>query len=184
MSLQNLYYKRTAATAKACYICYKPTTTVLSTIDTTDFLYTCPVHLTDPGFTTRLKDDVSDKKAGASAEEIARVKQEWEEKQKKKKQEKEKGKEKENGDKTEELAKGQNDKEQATQKASEEPSDKRPEAPSAGQPMAPPRPTHECYVLHRHVFDIRLAEHRRRRQAAQARTLAPRLPGTPSNTMS
>ncbi|KAI6004025.1 VPS4-associated protein 1 [Pisolithus albus] len=164
MSLQNLYYKRTAATAKACYVCYKPTTTVLATIDTTDFLYTCLVHLTDPGFATRLKDDDNDKKVGVSAEEIVRVKQEWEEKQKKKR-EKEKGKE-------------------DSDKASEESLDKKPEAASARQPIASPRPMHERYVLHRRIFDLRLAEHRRRRQAAQVRTLAPRLPGTPSNTMS
>ncbi|KIK30725.1 hypothetical protein PISMIDRAFT_26475 [Pisolithus microcarpus 441] len=172
MSLQNLYYKRTAATAKACYVCYKPTTTVLATIDTTDFLYTCLVHLTDPGFATRVKDDDDDKRVGVNAEEIARVKQEWEEKQKKKR-EKEKGKED-----------GENDKERAKQPASEEFLDKKPEAASVRQPIASPRPLHERYVLHRRIFDLRLTEHRRRRQAAQVRTLAPRLPGTPSNTVS
>ncbi|KAI6034105.1 VPS4-associated protein 1 [Pisolithus microcarpus] len=172
MSLQNLYYKRTAATAKACYVCYKPTTTVLATIDTTDFLYTCLVHLTDPGFATRVKDDDNDKRVGVNAEEIARVKQEWEEKQKKKR-EKEKGKED-----------SENDKERAKQPASEEFSDKKPEAASVRQPIASPRPLHERYVLHRRIFDLRLTEHRRRRQAAQVRTLAPRLPGTPSNTVS
>ncbi|KAI6122761.1 VPS4-associated protein 1 [Pisolithus croceorrhizus] len=181
MSLQNLYYKRTAATAKACYVCYKPTTIVLATIDTTDFLYTCLVHLTDPGFATRIKDDDNDKKVGVNAEEIARVKQEWEDKQKKKR-EKEKGKD--DGDKADRPAKGENDKERAQQKASEEPSDKKPEAAGVGQPTTSPKPMHERYVLHRRIFDIRLAEHRRRRQAAQAKTLAPRLPGTPSNTMS
>lgn len=181
MSLQNLYYKRTAATAKACYVCYKPTATVLATIDTTDFLYTCLVHLTDPGFATRVKDDDDDKRVGVNAEEIARVKQEWEEKQKKKR-EKEKGKE--DSDKVDGPAKGENDKERAKQQASEEFLDKKPEAASVRQPIASPRPVHERYVLHRRIFDLRLTEHRRRRQAAQVRTLAPRLPGTPSNTVS
>ena len=35
------------ATAKPCYICKRPTETVLSTIKTEDFLYTCESHLTD-----------------------------------------------------------------------------------------------------------------------------------------
>ncbi|KAG9317628.1 VPS4-associated protein 1 [Chiua virens] len=94
MTFPNFYYKRTAATAKACYICYKPTVTVLATIDTSDFFYTCPVHLTDRGFATRAPDpepDVKKDKGAVSAEEIAKVKQEWEEKQRlKKEKEKEK----------------------------------------------------------------------------------------------
>lgn len=192
MSLQNVYYKRTAATAKACYICYKPSTTVLATVDTTDFLYTCPVHLTDPGFATRVKDHDNDdtKKLSTSAEEIARVKQEWEERQKRKrekqKQKQKEEKRKEDGEKAAEPAKGKDDKEQDKQKVPEESStsDKKPEAPSAGQPTVSPRPTHERYVLHRHIFNLRLAEYRKRRQAAQAKTLAPRLPGIPSSTMS
>ncbi|KAI6035501.1 VPS4-associated protein 1 [Pisolithus orientalis] len=176
MSLQNVYYKRTAATAKACYICYKPSTTVLATVDTTDFLYTCPVHLTDPGFATRVKDHDNDdtKKLSASAEEIARVKQEWEEKQKRMR-EKQKQKQKEEKRK-------EDDKQKVPEESST--SDKKPEAPGAGQPTVSPRPTHERYVLHRHIFNLRLAEHRKRRQAAQAKTLAPRLPGIPSSTMS
>jgi len=35
------------ATAKPCYICKRPTETVLSTIKTEDFLYTCESHLGD-----------------------------------------------------------------------------------------------------------------------------------------
>ena len=38
-------------------MCYKATTTVLATIDATDFIYTCGVHLADGGFATVIKDD-------------------------------------------------------------------------------------------------------------------------------
>ncbi|KIM67844.1 hypothetical protein SCLCIDRAFT_106824 [Scleroderma citrinum Foug A] len=166
MSFPNLYYKRTVATAKSCFICYKPTTTVLATIDTTDFLYTCPVHLTDPGFTTCVNEPDT-KKASPSAEEIAKVKQEWEEKQKKKKEtEKEKDKDK--------------DKDKLPEETTQE---SRAATAASGQSTPAPTPTHERYVLHRNIFSLRVAEHRRRRQAAQAKTLAPRLPGTPTNTI-
>jgi len=78
-----------AATARPCFICYKPTTIVLATINAVDFLYTCPVHLTDPGFATALGESVDGpvggpRKMGLSPEEIAKVKEEWEERQKKK----------------------------------------------------------------------------------------------------
>ncbi|KAG6328808.1 hypothetical protein ID866_10282 [Astraeus odoratus] len=183
MSLQNLYYKRTAATAKACYICYKPTTIVLATIDTTDFLYTCAIHLTDPGFATRVKDEV-DTKVGASAEEIAKIKQEWEDKQRKKREkEKEKEKEKEEREKADKEKEDTKEKEKAAD--GEVDKSKKPEgsATASGQPAPSPKPTHERYVLHRDIFSIRVAEQRRRRQNAQVKTLAPRLPGTPTNTL-
>lgn len=34
-------------TPRSCYICRRETTTVLATLKTEDFLYTCEVHLTD-----------------------------------------------------------------------------------------------------------------------------------------
>lgn len=46
--LQNIYYERKAATAKACFVCRTPSTTVLATVDTKDFIYTCEKHLNDP----------------------------------------------------------------------------------------------------------------------------------------
>jgi len=52
---------------------------VLATINTVDFLYTCPGHLADHGFATNLGAGT-----GVTEEEIAKVKEEWEEKQRKK----------------------------------------------------------------------------------------------------
>ena len=45
-------------------------------------------------------------------------------------------------------------------------------------------PKHEKYSLHRHIFAMRQDEHRRRRQASEARTLAPKLPSAPSGSVS
>jgi hypothetical protein len=175
MSFPNLYYKRTTATAKACYICYKPTTVVLATIDTSDFLYTCAIHLSDHGFATRVLEPESENKIGISVEEIAKLREEWEEKQRRKK-EKEKEKEKTDKDKTTDGEKKEDD-------GKSEKSPKVPGSlPTSG--FLTPRPTHEKYILHRDIFALRVSEHRRRRQTSQVKDLAPRLPGAPSSSLS
>ena len=144
-----------------------------------DFLYTCDTHLSDPGFASQVgnaNDGVGAggaKKMGLSPEEIAKVKAEYEERQKKKAEkakEKEKDKEKEKGSKEGEEKESKNEK-------SNTPGTKSP--PSSSASPAPATPTHQRYTLHRDIFALRLAEHRRRRQAAQAKELAPRLPGAP-----
>ena len=56
-----------------------------------------------------------------------------------------------------------------------------PSAPLSEEPTS--RPTHERYVLHRNIFALRTAEHRRKRQAAQTKDLAPRFPGAPSGSL-
>lgn len=50
--LVNVYYKRSVATPKTCFICHRETTTCLATEGVSDFLYTCPSHLLDPGVST------------------------------------------------------------------------------------------------------------------------------------
>ncbi|KAG6907839.1 hypothetical protein DXG01_007221 [Tephrocybe rancida] len=174
MLFNNIYYKRTTATAKACYVCYKPTTTVLATINTTDFLYTCPGHLSDHGFASTLGgEDGADgaRKVVLSDEEIAKVKEEWEEKQKRKKEKEKEDKEKKEKDGEKDKGK---DKEDTKKDGSKSP-------PMSGSLTAktPPAPVHERYALHRDFFAMRQGEHRKRRQAAQAKDLAPRLPFAP-----
>lgn len=168
------------ATARPCYVCHKPTSTVLATIQLVDFLYSCDTHLSDPGFASQVG-QASDgmgaggAKMGLSPEEIAKVKQEWEERQKKKQEKKSKEKDKdasEDGD-------GKSDKKA---ESGEDKSSKSP--PSSTSPpstlvSSSTKPSHERYTLHRDIFALRLAEHRRRRQAIQAKELAPRLPGAP-----
>ncbi|KAF9247132.1 hypothetical protein BU15DRAFT_69970 [Melanogaster broomeanus] len=167
MSFQNIYYKRTAATAKACYICYKPTTTVLATIDTTDF-----------------HPESDTKKTGASLEEIAKVKEEWEEKQRRKKENKDKEKDTEGKDKNQEGNEAGDGKKAEGSQEKKPDITKAPTSSSSGQSTPASKPTHERYILHRDIFALRVADHRRRRQAAQAKDLAPRLPGAPRSTLS
>ncbi|KZT12880.1 DUF1742-domain-containing protein [Laetiporus sulphureus 93-53] len=184
MSFTNLYYKRAVATARPCYVCHKPTTTVLATIQTVDFIYVCDTHLSDPGFASQVADASdglggSGAKAGLSPEEIAKVKREWEERQKKK-QEKEKEKEK-GTDKDGKAGQDTDEGEKKGKEGSKSPTSV-PGSLSSGSttPSTPAvKPSHQRYTLHRDIFAMRLAEHRKRKQAAQARELAPRLPGAP-----
>ncbi|KAL5363609.1 VPS4-associated protein 1 [Aspergillus floccosus] len=100
MSLPNTWHLRRVAdtAAKACYVCYKPSTSVLITPDNKDFFYVCPSHLKDKNFCSPIvdaEDQAAKKKQEAMALEIEKVKKEYEEKQKKKQKEKEKKKDKE-----------------------------------------------------------------------------------------
>ncbi|TFK29218.1 DUF1742-domain-containing protein [Coprinopsis marcescibilis] len=179
MSFANIYYKRAVATPKACYVCYRPTTTVLATINTLDFLYTCPSHLTDTNFASRIPDENTAKPGpSVSPEEIDKIKKEWEEKQKMK-EEKEKEKAK-NAEKDKEKEKSKADDGGESSKAGSKSA--LPEATSPGA-TTPAKPVHERYSLHRDFYAMRQSEHRKRRQAAQARELAPRLPGAPTGAI-
>jgi len=148
---------------------------VLATIDTTDFLYTCALHLSDHGFATRVFEPEIEHKIGASLEEIAKIKEEWEEKQKRKK-EKEKHKEKADKD---------TDKDKAADESEKKEDDTKSKVPGLlpTSGSSTPKPIHEKYILHRDIFALRMSEHRRRRQTSQAKDLAPRLPGAPSSSL-
>lgn len=132
---------QTTGTAKACYVCYKPTTTVLATVNTVDFLYTCLGHLSDSGFATIVQED-SKPSAAVSAEEIAKVKAEWQEKQKKK-QEREKVLAKEKEEKGEDSA----SKEKEELKVPSPPG-----SLSLASQSTTSQPTHDRYILHRDFF--------------------------------
>ncbi|KAG6057366.1 hypothetical protein E4U17_001402 [Claviceps sp. LM77 group G4] len=99
----NLYAHRKVAetAAKACDICFKPSTSVLITADKKDYFYVCPTHLKDAYFCTPKTDEaaIKAKKEKALAEEIEKVKKEYQEKQQKKK-EKEEAKKNGEGDKS------------------------------------------------------------------------------------
>jgi len=156
---------------------------VLATIQTVDFLYTCDTHLSDPGFASQVgqaNDGVgaSGAKLGLSPEEIAKVKQEWEERQKQKKKKDEDKEKDKNKSQT-----GDVDKDDTKEKGSESPkaspkvTGALPPGPTPSVPST--KPSHERYTLHRDIFTLRLSEHRKRRQVAQAKELGPRLPGAP-----
>ncbi|KAI0698629.1 VPS4-associated protein 1 [Cytidiella melzeri] len=178
MSFTNLYYKRAVGTPRACYVCYKPTTTVLATVNTVDFIYVCDTHLSDRGFASQVGeagDGVGAggvKKLGLSTEEIAKVKEQWEERHKRK-QEKGKGKEESKGGDEEDKK----EKDAKLDAKSPAPS----VTPTFGTttPNTPSPPAHQRYTLHRDIFAMRLADHRRRKQTTQAQALAPMLPAAP-----
>ncbi|KAJ1308606.1 hypothetical protein OPQ81_004304 [Rhizoctonia solani] len=160
----NVYYKRAVGIARACFVCHKPTTTVLSTQPVVDFIYTCDVHLSDSGFAT-LQAPAASPTPSASAEEIAKIKAEWEAKQKKKQEQAEKEK-KEGEDKKDGEKDGEKDKVAPPKSAS-------PAPVTSGSTT----PKHDKYVLDRGFYTMRLTEHRRRRQQKEVDALAPKLSG-------
>lgn len=104
MTSKNLYHRRLVAesAAKSCWICYKPSSTVLITPESDDWFHICVGHLSDRSFATaKDADDLAKKKREAELEaEIEAVKKEYAEKiqkklDKKKKKDGEKEKEKE-----------------------------------------------------------------------------------------
>lgn len=143
-------------------------------MNTTDFIYTCDTHLKDPGFASEVKESKEAPQIPAlSAEEIAKVKKEWEEEQRKK-QEAKKAKEKDK------------DKADTSQEGKGEEKKSKTSGGSSPVPLiipTPPTPSHQRYTLHRDYFAMRLAAHRRQRQASQAKELAPRLPGAPRGVL-
>ncbi|KAJ7283498.1 VPS4-associated protein 1 [Mycena rebaudengoi] len=180
MSFTNLYYKRVRSPQHPSIVCYKPTTTVLATINTVDFFYTCATHLTDPGFGSPVVDPkpATDKPA-LTEEDISKVIAEWKDRQKKKKAEEEKEKEKKDKDK---QAEGKsNDKSENNNKAKDKDAADSPKFPGSLSPK--PTPTHERFTLHRDMFALRQGEHRKRRQTAQAKDLARQIPSAPRGTL-
>ena len=104
------------------------------------------------------------------------MKADWEERQKRKAEmAKEKEKEKAKGDdKDGGKAKDESGKDKTTP----------PKVTSPTPSPTPQKPSHEKYALHRDMFTLRTAEHRKRKQTAQVKALAPKLPGAPRSTVS
>ncbi|TID15610.1 DUF1742-domain-containing protein [Venturia nashicola] len=90
MSLQNVWHSRKVAdnASKSCWVCFKPTTTVLITPDNKDFFYICVGHLKDRGFCTPDADEATAfaerAKKAEMDKEIEEVKKEYAEKMRKK----------------------------------------------------------------------------------------------------
>ncbi|KAF2127099.1 DUF1742-domain-containing protein [Dothidotthia symphoricarpi CBS 119687] len=119
--MENTWHLRRVAdnASKPCWICYKPSTSVLIVPNNKDFFYICPGHLTDRGFCQADADEAAavaaQKKKEELDREIEKVKKEYDEKQKlkrekRKEREKEKNKDKDKGkeadeDKEDEKAK-------------------------------------------------------------------------------
>ena len=164
-------------------MCMRPTTTVLATIKSEDFLYTCDGHLEDANFASRIK---------VTAEVIAEVKREWEERQGQGQGQGQVEQGVKQGQVKQGVKQGQVEQGQVEQGVKQvEQSQAKSQAKSAKS--AESLVKHEQYTLHRNFFSsksslrssllltapVRQAEHRRRREAAQARVLQVRLPRVP-----
>ena len=117
------------------------------------------------------------RKAGKTDQEylmVLKTKAEYEERQAKKEKEKER-KEKEKQDEKDKDEK--KDEKKESKQPSQSPSPSPSPAPSASTPLS-----HQRYELHRDIFAMRQNIHRKRRQAAQAKEIAPRLPAAPRST--
>lgn len=96
--MENTWHHRKVAetAAKACFICYKPSTSVLITPDNKDFFYVCLSHLKDRNFALPTDDEAKAAADRKKQEELDRaieqVKKEYEEKMKKKKEKRKEGK--------------------------------------------------------------------------------------------
>lgn len=117
MAEQNVWHRRLVAeaNAKACWICYKPTSTVLITADgATDWFHICPGHLTDTKFAlAQDTDDVARKRHDEDIEkEIEKLKKEFTDKMKEKVKKKDKSnkEKKDEAEDTEQLEKAQEEK--------------------------------------------------------------------------
>ncbi|PYI22081.1 DUF1742-domain-containing protein [Aspergillus japonicus CBS 114.51] len=183
---QNTYHLRRVAdtSAKSCYICYKPSTSVLITPDNKDFFYACPSHLTDRNFCSPIIDaaEVEAKaKRDAMAKEIEKVKKEYEERQarkakksgdKEKEKEKEKEKDKDK-DSKEKDGEGKDDK-----AAEKERDDKKSGDTTTPSTDDSPR----IFALHKNFYQMRIdrvrnAEvARRNRQRLQDPSFFPSVP--------
>lgn len=121
--MENLWHHRRVAdtAARACMICFKPSSSVLVTPDSKDFFYICPSHLKDRNFAVPTEEEqkAADerKKKEEIDREIEKIKAEYEEKLKKKKDKKknkdkkdDKSEKKEDDDAEEQLEKEKQDK--------------------------------------------------------------------------
>ncbi|KAE8353918.1 VPS4-associated protein 1 [Aspergillus coremiiformis] len=181
----NYHLRRVADTAvKSCYVCHKPSSSVLITPDNKDFFYVCPIHLKDRHFCSPIVDaeeEEKKKKEEALAKEIEKVKKEYEEKQKRKK-EKGKGKEKKSDDESknqEGSSNATNKKEQSDEKERDEKIESlKKSASSASTSDDGPR----IFALHKNFYQMRIDRLRnfeaakRNRQRLQDPSFFPSVP--------
>lgn len=173
MALKNIYNRRLVAdtSSKACWICYKPSSTVLITPESDDWFHICPGHLKDRKFALPQdgEDPAEVKRKADLANEIEVVKAEYAEKLKKRAEKKAKRDKDKDKDKSEKKAEEKEDKEEEKQdeKAKEE---KVKALETKAEPKADEGP--RVFALQRNFFQMRLD---RRRNAEVAKRNRERL---------
>jgi len=150
MALSNVWHLRTVAegSSKPCYVCYKPTVSVLITPDNKDFFYACRGHLKDRGFCSPVVDEAAKKKEELDRE-VELVKKEYEEKLAKKKKAK---------NKKDPKGEGQDEKtaEADAQKEAEKEKDDKIKAISSKEASLVVDDIPRIYTLHKNFFQMRL----------------------------
>ncbi|KAL7422101.1 hypothetical protein Q5752_002744 [Cryptotrichosporon argae] len=178
-ALQNIYFERKVGTARACYVCSRPTDTVLATAGAADFVYTCDRHLADPA--TQIPTP------GPSAEDVRKVVADYHVREARKAEAAKAGKDGAGKDKEGKEGKDDKDECKDKDKGKDGPASN-PSAPTsspsqrqaqASPAPTPTPPTHRKFALHRQLFESRKAELRRREQAAKAREMSRGLPQVP-----
>ncbi|KAL6692303.1 DUF1742 domain-containing protein [Trichoderma pleuroticola] len=166
----NLYTHRKVAesAAKACDICYKPSSSVLITPDKKDFFYICPVHLKDRYFCAPKIDEdaIKAKREKDLAEEKDKLMKEYQEKQRKKKEkEKEKKKDKDKDKDKDEAKDKDKDKDKDKEKEKQETKDET-EADTNGTETPKEEDEPRVFELKSSFYQQRL---QRKRQAEAAK---------------
>ncbi|MCJ1369473.1 hypothetical protein MMC20_000684 [Loxospora ochrophaea] len=157
MSLKNIWHLRKVAdtSSKPCYICYKPTTSVLITPDNKDFFYVCLGHLKDRNFCSPIVDDAevaAKKKKEDLDREIELIKREYEEKLKKRKAKDGKAKAKDS-DKDKDKEKEADEDED---KKAEEEKDEKIKAIASKDQVPAVNDTPRILSLHKNFYQMRL----------------------------
>jgi hypothetical protein len=181
MGYKNLYHRRLVAEsgAKACWICYKPSSTVLITPENDDWFHICPGHLKDNKFAiAKDAEDLAEKKRKEELDkEIEAVKKEFEEKMRKKlarRKQKEYEKEGKKEEKKKEAKEDENDEKEKEEKLKELEEKKEP----ARAVVEGPR----IFELHKNFYQMRIQKKRdaemakRNRERMRNPTLFPSAP--------
>ncbi|KAJ5907833.1 hypothetical protein N7495_000515 [Penicillium taxi] len=158
MSLTNVYHLRRVAdtSAKACMICFKPSTSVMITADSKDFFYVCPAHLQDRNFCSPVVDTEGKAKRlkeEQMAKEIELVKKEYEEKQRKKKEREKKSDKNDKDDKDKDDSKDK-DKAASDSKSDEKERDEKIDSIKKAETKAEDGP--RIFALHKTFYQIRI----------------------------
>ncbi|WPG98281.1 Hypothetical protein R9X50_00106900 [Acrodontium crateriforme] len=158
MATKNLYHRRLVAEsgAKACWICYKPSSTVLITPDQDDWFHICPGHLSDHKFAiAKDAEDVAEKKRQEELDkEIEAVKKEYEEKMRQKLAKRKQSKSDKTDKKDEKKESTQDEKDEKEQEDKIKDLEKKKETPKAT--IDGPR----IFELQKNFFQMRLQKKR------------------------
>ncbi|BEJ00097.1 hypothetical protein CcaverHIS631_0411390 [Cutaneotrichosporon cavernicola] len=181
---QNVYYERKVGTSQPCYVCRRPTTTVLATLKTEDFLYTCQGHLTDVATLIAAP-------SGPSADDIRKVVDEYRARETRRTETKAEKDDKDDKDKDKEKKEkesggllsylpslpgfGHEEKESSSPKSPRSPAPVTP----VNVPSSPAPPAHRKFALHRAIFSSRQGELARKAQTARAKEVSKTLPQAP-----